>query len=85
MGQVPRATIDDLLSAARARLERVTPADALAALRRGATVIDIRTDSQIAEDGTVAGALLISRNVLEWRLDPQAATAILRGRTWRTM
>jgi rhodanese-related sulfurtransferase len=33
-------------------------------------VIDIRSDSQIAEDGTVPGALIIARNVLEWRLDP---------------
>lgn len=36
-------------------------------------MIDIRTDSQIAEDGTVAGALLISRNILEWRLDPASS------------
>jgi rhodanese-related sulfurtransferase len=70
---MPRTTIDDLLSAARARLERIAPPDALHALERGATVIDIRSDSQIAEDGTVPGALLISRNVLEWRLDPASA------------
>jgi rhodanese-related sulfurtransferase len=39
-------------------------------MRSGATLIDIRSDSQIARDGTVAGALVIPRNVLEWRLDP---------------
>jgi rhodanese-related sulfurtransferase len=70
IGQVPRLAIDDLLDAARARLDRVDAADARDALQRGATLIDIRSDSQVAEDGTVPGALLIARNVLEWRLDP---------------
>ena len=36
----------------------------------GAVLIDIRADSQVARDGIVAGALVIPRNVLEWRLDP---------------
>ena len=36
----------------------------------GATLIDIRSDSQIAEDGAIPGAVVIARNVLEWRLDP---------------
>jgi len=40
------------------------------AVRSGATLVDIRTDSQIARDGVVPGALVIGRNVLEWRLDP---------------
>jgi len=39
-------------------------------MRAGAALIDIRSDSQIARDGTIAGALVIPRNVLEWRLDP---------------
>lgn len=39
-------------------------------MRSGAALIDIRSDSQIARDGTIAGALVIARNVLEWRLDP---------------
>jgi rhodanese-related sulfurtransferase len=33
-------------------------------------LIDIRSESQIARDGTIAGALVVPRNVLEWRLDP---------------
>jgi rhodanese-related sulfurtransferase len=39
-------------------------------MRSGATLIDIRSDAQIARDGTIAGAVVIARNVLEWRLDP---------------
>ena len=36
----------------------------------GATLIDIRSDAQVAADGVVPGAVVIARNVLEWRLDP---------------
>ena len=52
------------------RLKRLAPAEALDAMRSGAALIDVRSDSQIARDGTIAGALVIPRNVLEWRLDP---------------
>jgi rhodanese-related sulfurtransferase len=65
-----RTTIDELLAAARRRLSRLSPAEALQAMRGGAVLIDIRADSQVARDGIVAGALVIARNVLEWRLDP---------------
>jgi rhodanese-related sulfurtransferase len=67
---VERLTVDQLLAEARAGLHRLAPVAAHDAQRAGATVIDIRTESQIAADGTVPGALVISRNVLEWRLDP---------------
>jgi rhodanese-related sulfurtransferase len=40
------------------------------AMHSGAALIDIRGDAQIARDGTIPGALVIARNVLEWRLDP---------------
>ena len=33
-------------------------------------MIDIRSDSKIVHDEVIPGALVISRNVLEWRLDP---------------
>jgi rhodanese-related sulfurtransferase len=65
-----RITIDQLLADARRRLQRLDPPAALDAIRAGATTIDIRTEAQIARDGTIPGARVISRNVLEWRLDP---------------
>jgi rhodanese-related sulfurtransferase len=65
-----RITIDELLAAARSGLRRLTPDQALQAMRAGAALIDIRSDSQIARDGTIDGALVIAHNVLEWRLDP---------------
>jgi rhodanese-related sulfurtransferase len=68
--QMARTTIDDLLAQARSGLARLDPAAAFDAMRGGAALIDIRADSQVAHDGTIAGALVIPRNVLEWRLDP---------------
>lgn len=65
-----RTTIDQLLLEARRRLRRLAPRAALDAMRSGATLIDIRAESQIAADGVIAGALVIPRNVIEWRLDP---------------
>jgi rhodanese-related sulfurtransferase len=66
----PRVSVDELLAAARTGLDRVDPAGAAAAVGSGAVLIDIRSDSQITADGIVPGALVIARNVLEWRLDP---------------
>jgi rhodanese-related sulfurtransferase len=70
MRAVARITIDELLADARRRLTRLDPAKARQAMRAGAVLIDIRSDSQIARDGSIAGALVIPRNILEWRLDP---------------
>lgn len=66
-------SVEDLLAAARARLERVEPAGALAAVRdERALLVDIRSESQRAADGVIPGAAFVARNVLEWRLDPQS-------------
>ncbi|MGE3235647.1 MAG: rhodanese-like domain-containing protein, partial [Thermoleophilia bacterium] len=62
--------VDDLLRAARARLRRLTPAEAAAAQAAGGVIVDIRADAQRAADGLVPGALVVPRNVLEWRADP---------------
>ncbi len=67
---MPRTTIDDLLARSRSRLARLDPSGARDAAAAGAALIDIRSDSQIAQDGVIPGALVIARNVLEWRLDP---------------
>jgi rhodanese-related sulfurtransferase len=66
----PPISVEQLLVAARAGLRRLTPEQAYAAMRDGAALIDIRSDSQRAADGTIPGAHLVPRNVLEWRLDP---------------
>jgi rhodanese-related sulfurtransferase len=63
-------SIDALLDEARSGLTRLEPAAALAAMADGALLIDIRSAGQRAADGAVSGALVIERNVLEWRCDP---------------
>jgi rhodanese-related sulfurtransferase len=65
-----RQSIDELLDASRASLKRVTPVEARAAMAAGALLVDIRPSEQRSRDGEIAGALVIDRNVLEWRLDP---------------
>ncbi|HYZ91354.1 MAG TPA: rhodanese-like domain-containing protein [Actinomycetota bacterium] len=66
---MPR-TIDQLLAEARKNLDRVRPEDLGAEQNAGALVVDIRPIEQRSEDGELPGAVVISRNVLEWRLDP---------------
>jgi rhodanese-related sulfurtransferase len=65
--------VDRLLAAARARLSRVDPAQAQQILRDGGWLIDIRPAAQRATFGQVPGALIVERNDLEWRLDPQGS------------
>ncbi|MET4428556.1 rhodanese-like domain-containing protein [Mycolicibacterium sp. 624] len=62
--------IDAVLDAARAKLERIAARDVPDALARGALLVDIRPAAQRAREGDVAAALVIERNVLEWRCDP---------------
>ena len=65
-----RKTIQDVLDSARGRLVRLTPAQAQNAWGAGAVVVDIRPAAQRAVEGGLPGALVIERNVLEWRFDP---------------
>ena len=69
-----RRTINELLERARARYRRLEAAEAFAAMRAGALLIDTRTDSQRRRDGEVPGALVIDRTVLEWRVDPASGS-----------
>lgn len=65
-------TIDDYLETARNRFERVAPENLEAAMRSGALVVDIRPEINIREEGVLPGAVVIERNVLEWRLAPSS-------------
>ena len=65
--------LDDLLAAARRRIEpRAEPADLQRVVASGGLVVDIRPFEQRFRDGELPGALLIDRNVLEWRLAPSS-------------
>jgi len=63
-------SIVDLLAGARSGLLRLDPIRAVSACLDGAVLVDIRPAAQRAEEGDVPGAMLVERNVLEWRFDP---------------
>jgi rhodanese-related sulfurtransferase len=67
--EAPR-TLDELLREAEARIERFSPAAALAAADAGALIVDIRSEVSRGRDGVVPGAIHIPRTVLEWRFEP---------------
>jgi rhodanese-related sulfurtransferase len=72
MAERGRTTIDDLLRAARARLDRLEPQEALAEQRDGALIVDTRSSDQRRRAGIIPDSLHVPRSVLEWRLDPDA-------------
>ncbi len=62
--------VDQLLAAARNRIDRVGPEDLADVVERGGLVVDIRPEAQRRTEGALPDAVVIERNVLEWRLDP---------------
>ena len=64
------ATLDQMLDRARGGIDRLTPSEALTDQGSGALVVDIRPEAQRRRNGAISGALVIDRNVLEWRLSP---------------
>ena len=69
-------SIDELLAEARSGLARLRPEAAFAVLTDGAVLVDIRPLEQRIAEGEVPGAIIIGRNVLEWRLDPRSEARI---------
>jgi rhodanese-related sulfurtransferase len=70
------AAVDRLLEDARRGLDRVPAADLATEVAAGALVVDIRPVEQRRRDGELPGAVVIDRNVLEWRLDPTSPDAL---------
>jgi len=66
------SAIDMLLTTARSQLDRVDPMDLSAEIAAGALLIDTRPVEQRQSDGALTGAIVVDRNVLEWRLDPSS-------------
>lgn len=70
-----RQTINDLLAASRARIERLAPVEALTAFRNGAVLIDTRCAEQRRDTGVIPGSIHIPLSVLFWRLDPASGSS----------
>ncbi|GAA4321337.1 rhodanese-like domain-containing protein [Streptomyces venetus] len=70
----PPVGIDELLERVRAGYERIEPQQAHEAARAGdALLVDIRYAALRERDGLIPGAVVVERNELEWRLDPQGS------------
>jgi rhodanese-related sulfurtransferase len=67
-----RGTLDGLVSAAEARIDRLEPAAAWAEMTRGALLVDVRSEVCRARDGIVPGALHVPLTVFPWRLAPDS-------------
>ncbi|MFF7897050.1 rhodanese-like domain-containing protein [Streptomyces sp. NPDC007907] len=73
-GTPPPLGIDELLERVRASFERIEPQEAYEAARAGdALLVDIRYAALRERDGLIPGAVVVERNELEWRLDPQGS------------
>lgn len=68
--------IAEILEEARSHLQRLTPQSASELMHIPvpvpAVLVDIRPIKQRQEEGMIEGALVIERNVLEWRFDPRS-------------
>ena len=64
------SSVAALVAMLRRSYVRVCPRELPDEMARGALVIDTRPVEQRSRDGELPGAIVIDRNVLEWRLDP---------------
>jgi rhodanese-related sulfurtransferase len=66
------SAVEELVERARRRLRRVSPEEAYILAEGGGLLVDTRPVAQRELYGAIPGALVIERNVLEWRLDPSS-------------
>lgn len=66
-----------MLADARAGLRRVSATGFDDVVAAGALVVDVRPEEVRAEQGALAGALVVGLNVLEWRLAPSSPDRLL--------
>jgi rhodanese-related sulfurtransferase len=65
--------LKQMMDAANASVPRITPSDAREMIAKGNTlVLDVRDGSEVAASGKIAGALHVSRGLLEFRADPDS-------------
>ena len=64
----PEPSIRNWLADARSTIDRIEPTELAAELAAGALLVDTRDSADRATEGQLPGALVITRNLLEWRL-----------------
>lgn len=66
-------SVKQLMEAANAAVPKITPAQAKEMIAKGNTlVVDVRDSAEVASSGKVAGAVNVSRGMLEFRADPES-------------
>ena len=66
-------SVKQMLEAANAAVPKITPAQAKEMIAKGNTlVVDVRDGTEVAASGKVAGAVHVSRGMLEFRADPDS-------------
>jgi rhodanese-related sulfurtransferase len=66
-------SLKQMMEAANAAVPKITPAQAAELIGKGhALVVDVRDAPEVAASGKIAGALHVSRGMLEFRADPDS-------------
>ena len=66
-------SVKQMMQEANAAVPKITPAQAQAMMAKGnALVVDVRDGTEVAKSGKVAGAVHVSRGMLEFRADPES-------------
>jgi rhodanese-related sulfurtransferase len=66
-------TVKQMLEAANAAVPKITPGQAKELIGKGNTlVLDVRDAPEVEKSGKVAGAVHVSRGMLEFRADPDS-------------
>ncbi|MGH7210929.1 MAG: rhodanese-like domain-containing protein, partial [Acetobacteraceae bacterium] len=63
-------SVQEMMAAANAAVPRLTPGQVREKLAAGALLLDVRDPNEVAASGKIAGALAVSRGMLEFRADP---------------
>ena len=65
--------VKQMMEAANAAVPKITPAQAREMIAKGNTlVVDVRDAPELEKSGKVAGAVHVSRGMLEFRADPES-------------
>ena len=66
-------TLKQMMEAANAAVPKITPAQAREMIGKGNTlVVDVRDAPEVEKSGKIAGAVHVSRGMLEFRADPES-------------
>ena len=66
------SSVKQMIEAANAVVPRISRAQADELIRKGALVVDVRDAPEVEKNGKVAGAVHVSRGMLEFRADPES-------------